>query len=292
MDRKRKIKEFLFIVAGSFFLAISCNLFLTPSKFSAGGVSTVSTILFHLFGINLSISSLIINIVLFVFGYKYLGKNSITKTFVGILCCSGCFELTAYMPIYSGDPLITSFVGGICMGIGVGLVVKVEGSTGGSDFAALILKRLFPHISMASLILLIDCFIIAISGMVFRSFTVTVYSIITLYISSVVTDYILTLGDNAKMLFVFSEKSEEISKMILTKFERGVTGVDCKGMYSGNDKLMIISVVSPKELPIIIYMLKQIDKNAFVVIDDVKEVLGEGFKSSSNYEELSDAVIL
>lgn len=292
MIMRRNIKELAFILMGSFFIAISCNVFLTPSKFSAGGVSTISTILFHLFGVKLSVSTLLINIVLFIFGYKYLGKTTILKTLAGIIFCSLCFELTTKIPNYYGDPIISSFVGGILMGIGVGLAVKVNASTGGSDFAALILKRLFPHISMATLILIIDFFIIGLAGVVFNSFTISVYSIISLYISSIVTDYILTLGDDAKMVFVFSEKSREISEMILKKFERGVTGVNSKGMYSKSDKLMLLSVISPKELPAIVCMIKQIDANAFVVINDVKEVLGEGFKTSSDYNSLNDALIL
>ncbi len=291
MKNKISIREFVFIFAGSFFLAMSCNMFLTPNKFSAGGVSTVSTILYHLFGIRLSVTSILINMSLFIFGYKYLGKNAVFKTLIGIVSCSVCFEITSFFPIYSKDPIISSLAGGILMGIGVGMAVKVNASTGGSDFAALILKKLFPHISLATLILIIDCIIIGISGMVFKSFTITMYSILSLYISSLVTDYILNFGDDAKLVFIFSNKNEEISKIILEKFERGVTGIDCRGMYSGLNSLMLLSVISPKELPILMYMVKQIDKNAFVVINDAKEVLGEGFKIVSNYDDLGTIAV-
>lgn len=290
--KNEKIKtilvDYLFITLGTFLLALGISVFLAPNKISAGGITSIGTVLLHLFGIKLSITNLVFNVVLFIFGYRYLGSYAVLKTIAGILFLSLFLEITSYLPIYTGDIVITTIAGGILMGAGVGFVVRQEASTGGSDFAALIINRFMPHISVASLILIIDCTIIVLAGIVFKSFTVTFYSAISLWLSSKVTDSIMTIGDNAKSIQVFSDKSEEIAQKIMVQFERGVTGVYAKGMYSNAEKLMLICVVSPKELPFLIHTVRKIDKDAFIVINDAKEVLGEGFKIKSSYDDITD----
>lgn len=276
---KKTVKDFIFIIAGCVLLAAAINVFLAPNKISGGGISAIGTILLHLFNVRMSITNLVLNAILFVFGYKTLGRYAICQTIFGIIMLSVCLELTSHIPSYSEDELIAVICGGILMGGGVGLIVRVGASTGGSDFAGLILKKLLPHISLAKLIMLIDCFIVIVSGIVFKSFSVTFYSIAALFVSSIITDKIITFGENAKMILIFSENTERISNHILRQFERGVTGIHCMGMYSSCESLMLLCVVSPKELPVYMSMIKELDKNAFVVINNVHEVIGEGFKA-------------
>lgn len=280
--KKNTIKfltDYSFLVLGCILLSLSINIFLLPNKISAGGISTIGTILFHLFGIKMSITNLFFNIILFIFGYKYLGKYAIVQTAAGIILLSVCLEFTSHIPIYSHNDLISVLSGGVLMGTGVGMIVKTGASTGGSDFAGLILKKFFPHISLAKLIMAIDCLIVIISGIVFKNYTVTVYSIIALFVSSKVTDKIIIFGDEAKMVRIFSKEADKISDYILNKYERGVTGIPCIGMYSCENSLMLLCVVTPKELPYYIRLIKDIDKNAFVIISNVNEVFGEGFKT-------------
>ena len=272
------LTDYVFVIAGTFFLALGLNNFLVPLKLSSGGISSLATIFYHLFDIPLSVTNLICNAVLFAFGYKYLGKQSVLKTISGILFLSFFLELTLKFPTYSEDVIIATAAGGVCVGIGVGLVISRGASTGGSDFAALILNRFFPHISATDFIMIIDCTIIVAAGAVFKSVTVTAYSVISLYISIKISDYICTCGDSAKSIYILSEKSEKISSRIMKRFERGVTGIYSKGMYSENNKMMLMCVVSPKELPALVHVVRDIDKSAFIIISDVKEVLGEGFK--------------
>ena len=269
----------MFLTVGCILLSVSINVFLLPYKISAGGISTVGTVLLHLFGIKMSLTNLFFNAVLFIFGYKKLGKYAVVQTASGIILLSIFLELTSHIPIYSQNELIAVLSGGIFMGAGVGMIVKIGASTGGSDFAGLILKKFFPHISLAKLILAIDCFIVVVAGIVFKSYTVTFYSVIALFVSSVVTDKIITFGDDAKMLQVFSAETEKISNCILNEYERGVTGVHCRGMYSNEERLMLLCVITPKELPVYMNMIKETDKNAFIIICDVHKVIGDGFKS-------------
>lgn len=280
------IIDFLFIIVGCFILALGINMFLTPNKISSGGVSTIGTILLHMFNVKMSITNIACNVILFALGFRYLGKYAIIKTATGIIALTGFLELTSYFPVFTDDMMLATIVGGVLVGIGIGLVVRRDASTGGSDFASLIIKRFIPHISLATIILIIDCTVILISGIVFKSVTITIFSVISMYISSRVTDYIVTLGNNAKSIQIFSDKNEEMASYIMEKFERGVTGVHCKGMYSQNEKIMLLCIVSPKELPRLINAIRKFDKRAFIIINDAREVLGEGFKSKSDYDQL------
>lgn len=279
INHKKIIWDSIFIITGCVLLAVSINVFLTPNKISAGGISTIGTILLHLFNIRMSITNLFFNAILFVFGYKTLGRYAVFQTAFGIIMLSVCLELTSYIPPYYENEIIAVMCGGILMGAGVGMIVKVGASTGGSDFAGLILKKFLPHISLAKLIMFIDCFIVIISGIIFKSFSVTFYSITALFVSSIIIDKIMTFGESAKMILIFSENIKELSEHILQKFERGVTGIHSLGMYSNRESLMLLCVITPKELPVYISMIKEIDKNAFVIINNVHEVLGEGFKA-------------
>lgn len=280
------IMDFIFLIIGCFILSLGINMFLTPNKISSGGISSIGTILLHIFNVKMSITNIAFNVVLFALGFKYLGKYAIIKTAIGILALTGFLELTSYFPAFTDDMMLATVAGGVLVGVGVGFVVRKDASTGGSDFAALIIKRFIPHLSLATIILILDCLVIIASGIVFKSLTVTIFSIIAMYISSKVTDFIVTLGNNAKSVQIFSEKHEEISKFVIEKYERGVTGFHCQGMYSKNEKLMLMCIVSPKELPRLINAIRKIDSSAFIIINDAREVLGEGFKLKSDYDQL------
>ena len=275
---KRFLKEQFFVLIGTAVLAVAINNFLTPNKLSAGGVSSVGTILQHLFGIRLSLTNLVCNAVLFVLGYRYLGKSALIKTVLGVVYLSAFLELTRYIPVYTDDLLIAALCGGFFLGIGVGLVVRQGASTGGSDFAGLILRHFFPHISVATLILILDVAVVLLTGVVFRSFTVTVYSVVALVTASALTDKVVAFGDRAKTVYLFTEKTEEIADYVMHDFERGATAIPCRGMYSGRCYDMLMCVVSPKELPLLQRKARELDPNVFMVTHDAVEVLGEGFK--------------
>ena len=287
---KRTIKTYLWdagwIAIGCFVLAIGVTLFLSPNRVSSGGISTVGTVLLHLFGVRISLTNILANALLFSFGFRYLEKYAIVKTLEGILFFSLSLELISLLPVYTEDVMIATLIGGALIGLGVGLVIRKDGSTGGSDFAALILKRFFPHVSLAHLILILDCAVVIFAGFVFQSVSVTLYSLIAMYVSSKITDAIVTLGDSAKEVRIFSSQAERIAAEIIERFERGVTGIYGKGMYSGKEGMNLLCVVSPKELPALIHAVKEMDPTSFIIINDAKEVLGEGFKERSHYHAI------
>ena len=280
------ILDFVFIFVGCAVLAAGINLFLAPNMISSGGISSVGTILLHLFGVDLWITNLAANVLLFLLGFRFLGKYAVLKTTAGILFLSMFLWLSDFLPKYTEDKILATVVGGVLVGLGVGLVIRRDGSTGGSDFAALMIKRFLPHVSIANLILVMDCAVILLSGIVFKSVSVTIYSVIAMYISSKITDWVVLLGDAAKSVQILSPKNEEIAAMIMERFERGVTGVHCTGLYTGKDGLMLMCLVSPKELPKLANAVRKIDPSCFMVIGDAREVLGMGFKEKSDYDQI------
>lgn len=275
---KHIIADYLYIAAGSFILALGVNCFLVPMKISTGGVSGVGMVLYYFFDIPLSVTTLAINILLFVIGFKMLKKTSLLKTMAGIVLLSLFLELTSKMGTYTEDMLIAAVFGGVLVGVGVGLTVMREASTGGSDFAALMIKKAVPHASVALIIMIIDGIIIAASGLAFSNYTITFYSVISLYIAGKVTDFLMVRGDWAKSVYIISEKHKEIAKEIIESMDRGVTGIYGKGIYNDKDRMLLMCIVKSREVPQLLEKIKRLDEKAFTIISDVREVHGEGFK--------------
>ena len=199
-----------FILPGTFLIAAGVNLFCLPSKLSLGGLTSIGTVLQYLFGVRISVTNLVGNLLLFLIGWKSLGRAAVVKTLSGVVFLSLFLEVTRLFPVYTGDLLFAAVSGGALMGLGVGLVVRRGASTGGSDFAGLMLRRALPHVSIARLILIIDCVIVAIAGVAFRSWPVTFYSLVSLFISEKFTDLVATFGDSAKSVQIFSAQTEAI----------------------------------------------------------------------------------
>lgn len=275
---RRKIKDTLLIAAGSAVLAASLNLFLAPNRIAGGGVGSVGTVFLHFFGIPLAATNIGLNALLFLIAFRFLGKDALFKTVWGILTLSLFLELTALLPAYTGDLLIAALLGGALMGLGLGVILRRNGSTGGSDLAGLVLHKVFPHVSVANLILAVDCLILTGAAIVFRSLTVAAYSVLALFLASVLADRILRMGDHARGVFIISTRHETLAYEILRRLERGVTVFPATGGYTDEPRTTLFCVVSPKELPLLLEQIRRLDPAAFTVVTDLREVLGEGFK--------------
>ena len=270
--------EYVLIALGAFLIAFGVNVFLVPCKITSGGISGVGTVLLYFLSVPISVTNIVVNAVLFLIGYRELGKRSLVKTVFGILSLTFFLEQCSYMPVYADDILAASLAGGTVLGVGLGLVIRVDASTGGSDFAGIMIHKRASHISVANIILFIDLAIIALSGIAFGSITITLYSAVALFVATKVCDIVISLGNAAKEIQIVSDKSEEIANDILTKFQRGVTGIKCIGMYSKKSRLMLYCVVSPRELPRLAAFVRESDPEAFIVTNDVRQVMGKGFK--------------
>jgi uncharacterized membrane-anchored protein YitT (DUF2179 family) len=277
-NAKKYLRDYLIIIFGAAVLGAVLNVLLVPMKISGGGFGTIATILYHLFSVQLSVSNLVLNVALLAFSLKILGRAAFLKTVVGTLSLSLFLELTKKIPIPQNlDFIMVAVIGGVIVGIGLGLVIRVGGSTGGTDLLGVIIRRFLPHLPIGVIIFSLDCVIICISGIVFRSIEVTFYSALVMFIGSKVCDFVMNMGRASKSLYVISAKHEDIKKMILGKYNRGVTELFSRGGYSGEEGITLLCAVSPKEVPKIVRAIKEVDSKAFIIINDAREVLGEGF---------------
>lgn len=276
MKYKELFLEYLQIVLGSFIGALSLTMFLIPNKVAAGGVSGLATVLYYLFKLPVGWMMLLFNIPLFLSGIIFLGKSVGIKTLVGSLLFSVFTELTVNFPVVTRDLMLSAVYGGIILGIGLGIVFRVRGSTGGTDLAAMILNHFVPSISVGQGILVIDFFVIILSGIAFN-WELAMYAWIALFVSSKVIDLIQEGFNYAKAVYIISNETEEISQKILTEMERGLTFIKAEGGFTRQDKNVLLCVITRLEVSRLKNIVHQTDPRAFVIIHDVHEVLGEGF---------------
>lgn len=288
-------KDYLLITIGSVITTISINAFMVPYKIAPGGVSGIATVIYYLTNAKLpvGVAMLILNIPLFLMGIRFIGKKFIIKTLYGTILLSVLVDTTQPLTDYfvnnylakvdeyqySPDILLYSIFGGFLMGVGLGLVFKSGATTGGTDLAARIVNHFIPTFTMGQTLLFIDASIIVFAAFVFNSFQLAMYSIVTLYISSKIIDALLEGVNFAKALLIISDFPQEIASSILKDLDRGVTALKGKGMYTGSNKEVLFCVVQRRQIPMVKKIVGQIDKKAFIVLTDIREVLGEGFKT-------------
>lgn len=289
------VAEYLWIIAGSILTAAAINIFLLPYKIAPGGVSGIATVLYYLSDgrFPLGITMLMLNIPLFLGGFRYIGGKFIIRTLFSTAFLSLVIDITEPFSVefaekYLGnfnnalatpDLLLFSIFGGFLMGAGLGMVFRSGATTGGTDLAARIVNHFVPNFTIGQVLLFIDTCVIIFAMISFNSITLGLYAIVTLFISSKVIDAILEGVNFAKAVFIISEKPDEIAAKILEDLDRGVTGLNGTGMYTGNDKRVLYCVVERGQIPLLKDIVKQIDNKAFIILSDVREVLGEGFKT-------------
>ena len=277
---KKYIKEFSVIFIGAFFVALGLNMFLVPFKLSSGGIGTIGVVLLYFFKIPLSVTNLVFNIVLFALGLKFLKKRTIAKTVFGIFALSLFLQITSYFPQMKEDIFLSMVLGGVFDGIGMGLVLSVDGSTGGIDFLALMVKKRLARLSIADFIFIANVVMFAISGIVFKSYSVTFYSSISMFVSAKVTDFVMNMGFRAKSVMIITKKPDEIEKLIFEEFGRRVTEIYSKGAMTDEDMKTLVCVVKPREALKIVKKAREFDEKAFLFTFDINEVFGKGFPVS------------
>ncbi|ANX02143.1 hypothetical protein CSTERLE_11470 [Thermoclostridium stercorarium subsp. leptospartum DSM 9219] len=288
-----KITSLLQIFFGSIILALAMNIFLIPYKIAPGGVSGIATVIYHVSGerIPVGFTMLAINIPLFLAAMKIKGRNFIIKSTLGAVFLSVIIDITepgisrlrelvlASADYSSADILLFALAGGFASGIGLGFVFKEDATTGGTDMAASLLNKAFPWIPVGTLLMILDGLVILIATVVFKSFRLGLYSVVALYVSARTLDRFLEGLNYAKSLMIISRESEKIARALMENIDRGVTGIYGKGMYTDNPYMILLCVVKKEEIHRVKNEVKKIDPNAFVLLTDVREVLGEGFTS-------------
>ncbi|MCF2626686.1 MAG: YitT family protein [Fusobacterium mortiferum] len=274
------LKEYLIITVGCFFYAVSINYFFISNHLAEGGVAGICLILFYLFKLPVGIMYFVINIPLLIMGWKLVGRDFLFKTLYGTSCLSFLITLTETWKGPSNDIMLGSIYGGVLIGIGLGLIFMVNGSTGGTDVVARILNRYFD-IPMGRTMLILDVVILGIAAIFFGK-EIVMYTLISMTIVSKAIDYFQDGYTKAKGITIISSKSEEIKERIMNETGRGTTIIKGEGGFTGNEMDLLFCVVSKFEVTKVKTIVKETDSFAFLTISDVSEVLGEGFKALNN----------
>lgn len=262
-------------------MSIGLNMFLEPYTIASGGLTGLAIVLKSLFGTPLWIINLIFNIPLFIFGIKILGKSDATKTLIGILLLTFFLKVTEPLTTASvtHDVLLSSIAGGIVVGISLGMLFRIDASTGGTELACLILNKIFPFISISTFMFIIDGIVIILAGLVSRNIETALYATISLYISVKISDAIVEGFNFSKSFIIITDKPNKVSNAIIDTLERGITILEGRGGYTNEKKDVLLVVVSRHEEVHLKRIVNNIDSMAFIIINNAHEVLGEGFNS-------------
>lgn len=273
--------DYLGITLGTFLMAAGLLMFLEPNTIAPGGVTGLAIVIQKVSGIPMDVTNLAINIPLFIIGIMVLGKAFGAKTAYGTATLSLFIRI---LIIFfgdninaTGDLLLASIFGGVILGIGIGMVFKSGGTTGGTDLAGAILNKYVPGLSTAKLMMIIDLVIVAAAGIVNRNIETSLYSVISLYVLVKVADFIVEGLNYSKAFYIITDYSEEISKEIFEKLDRGATALKGKGMYTGEDKDVLLCVVNRAQVTKLKDIVYSLDNQAFIMVSTIHEVLGEGF---------------
>ena len=265
------------ITLGSLIMAVSMSMFKVPNFLVPGGISGIGVFAYHLAGIPIGLTIIILNIPLFIITYKMLGPRLVVQSLIGTLIFSILVDITApFLPQATGDLLLAAVYGGVIMGIGVGLIFKFRSSTGGTALLSLILAKVFG-ISPGQALFIGDLVVLTLAIFVFGS-EAAMYSALALFVSIKVVDAILEGLGLAKQAIIITCCGSEINERLLNELGRGVTRIAGHGGYTGEGREVLLCVVTRQQTSHLKTIIYEIDPSAFVIIGNATEVHGGGFK--------------
>ncbi len=276
---KSVIVDNIFINLGLIMLAVSLVIFLIPAKIAPGGVSGIATIVYYKFHITPGVTMLILNIPIFIAGIFSFGKSYGVKTLYSMVALSLYTDFIGFLFGFKGitsNILLSSLYGGILAGMGVGIVMYFGGSTGGTDIVAQILNK-YSKIPIGYSLMVVDAFVLCSAAVVFGA-EPALYAIIALFSTGKMIDMVLKGINHTKVAYIISDKYSEIRELILYDINRGGTSLNASGLFTQNEKKVIMTVIKNREIHDLRESIKTIDPDAFIIITDAHEVLGEGFK--------------
>ncbi|MFZ3172108.1 MAG: YitT family protein [Carboxydocellales bacterium] len=271
------LRESMGILVGSAITALGMNLFLVPNKIAAGGVSGIAIIIHYLAHLPVGATMLIMEIPLFIASMRFLGFGFGIRTLLGAVSLPFFIDgFAPYLQKVTENNLLASLYGGIFVGVGIGIVFRSKGSTGGTDELAALIHR-FIKIPLGQILLVLDGLIIAGAGIVF-GLESALYALITVFVTSRVIDVVQEGLSVVRAALIISDYSEDIAKGILGRLNRGATALEGTGLYTGKRREILLAVVSQSEVSLLKEVVYEVDADAFLIVADVHEVLGEGFK--------------
>lgn len=277
---KSKIVDIFMILVGSFIFSLAINLFVIPNDLGEGGVTGLTIIFYYIYGWSPGLVSFILNGFLLIIGYKFLSKNTIKYTIIAVIFNSVFLHLTRNWFIDSNEILVNTIFGGLFTGVGIGLIIRVGGTTAGTTILASITKKYFGW-SISYGLLFFDL-IVVFSSYFIIGIEKLLLTIIMLYIATKVMEFIIEGFNTKKAVTIISRNPDEIARQVNDKMNRGVTVYSGHGFYTKEDKKILYIVISSQEVLKLKRIVQEADEEAFVAIHDVRDVFGEGFMAIDN----------
>ena len=271
--------EIVLLLLGTFIIAWGLNAFLIPNKIASGGVSGFSTIIYYLTGFPVGALMLILNIPIFYAAYRIWGWGTIARSLLASVALSVFIDwqaATIFPQAWTQNTFLAVLYGGIITGIGTGLVFRARGTTGGTDLIAKMIQK-YSHYSVGNCLLAIDGCVILLAALVFN-IELALFALISVYVNSRMLDTVQQGISYSKAAFIVSDQYKQIGEELMRQLERGVTGLDSRGLYTNQKRETLLCVVAQSEVSEVKRIVYTIDKKAFIVITNAHEVLGEGFR--------------
>lgn len=277
-EQFRKYQWILATIAGSAVFALGFALFLEPNQMNAGGISGLAQIAVELTGMGtVGGLSILINLPLFILGGLKIGKRFFAGSMLGMVLSSLLIDAFAVIRIPTPEPLIAVLYGGVICGLGLGLVFVNGTSTGGSDILVRLLKLRYRNVPIGQISIAFDAVVVILTGLVFRDVSKALYTGVTVYLSGKVVDAVVYNFDYSKVALIISDHHEEIARQIGLKLDRGATFLHAEGSYSHAPKKVVLAAVKKQQLAELKELVVHIDPNAFIIVQEAHQVLGDGF---------------
>ena len=271
----KTIRDILLVIAGSFIFSAGVNAFIISGNLGEGGVTGIAIVLYYAFHLSPAITNFVVNAILIAVGYKYLSKRSMYLTIVATILISIFLDLTESWHVHTGNLIVNGVVGGICIGVGIGIIVLAGGTTAGTTILAQIANK-YLDVSTAYALLFFDLIVVLISLTVLP-LQMALVTVISLYIGTKVMEYVIEGLNTKKAMTIISSKPDQVAKAIDEQVGRGLTILDGRGYYSREEKDVLYVVVAKTQVSRAKKIIRKIDNQAFLVVHDVRDVYGNGF---------------
>lgn len=272
------IKKYVMCCLGCVLMAVAINGFISPHGFVTGGFGGLAIAIHRIINVPIGILIIVLNIPLFTFAFIKEGKEFIIDAVITTLILGFMTDFLSFMPVLCDDVILSALFGGVIEGVGVGICYRSRMSSGGTELLARLILHKVSWMTPGQMLMILSAIVITFATIATQSYALIYYSIIEFFVSGKVGDIIIVGGDQAKMCQVITTHPEDIRCHFLEKTYRGMTLSYAKGCYSNEEKAILMSVLSPRQVQVFVDTVKSIDSQAFVIISDVNQVLGKGFK--------------
>ncbi|BBH24146.1 UPF0750 membrane protein YxkD [Paenibacillus baekrokdamisoli] len=272
---KKRILDIFVIMVGALLFSLAVNVFIIPNELGEGGVTGITLILYYLYHWSPGLVNLIMNAILLIVGYKFLDKTTTIYTIIAVLFNSLFLHLTENWHIKTDELIINVIFGGVFVGVGIGLIIRVGGTTAGSTIIARIMNK-YLDINVSYALLFVDLIVVCASYFMIGAQSL-MFTIVMLYIATKVMDFIIEGVNPKKAVTIISKEQNQIAEQVNVIMDRGVTVIYGRGYYSNSPKELLYIVISKQEVSMLKKIVRSIDKEAFITIHDVRDVFGEGF---------------